>query len=118
VEDAPGPRSGPHRDDPRVYWFFAVAEPVPGAAGIVGRVLDDTHPRIRTRIDELVAAMTPAERFAAMASMTEFVIEQSKAAIAATMPGATPLEIDLRWSEIHYGRELTDRVRRWLSQRP
>ena len=80
-------------------------------------VIGDTHPRVQARIDAIVAAMTPAERLAAMASMTEFVIEQSKAAIAATMPGAPALEVDLRWSEIHYGRELTDRVRRWLSNR-
>lgn len=87
------------------------------SGGIVAGVIGDTHPRVQARIDAIFASMTVEERFTAMASMTEFVIEQSKAAIAATMPGATPLEIDLRWSEIHYGRELTDRVRRWLAAR-
>ncbi|MEO6596487.1 MAG: hypothetical protein ABIP94_17180 [Planctomycetota bacterium] len=53
-------------------------------------MIDDTHPRVRRKIDEIFAAMTPADRFAAMASMTEFVCDQSMAAIAATMPGASP----------------------------
>jgi hypothetical protein len=81
-------------------------------------VIDDTHPAVQARIDAIWAAMSPADRFAAMAEMTDFVITQSRAAIEATMPGASELEVQLRWSEIHYGRELTDRVRRWLGQRP
>lgn len=75
----------------------------------------DTHPRVQARIDAMFAAMSPAERFAAAVSMTEFVCEQSLAAIAATMPGAPPREVQLRWSELHYGRELTARVRRFLA---
>lgn len=79
------------------------------------RVVDDTHPQVQAQVDAIFAAMTPADRFAAMSSMTEFVCEQSQAAIAATMPGASQQEVHLRWSEIHYGPELTDRVRRFLA---
>ena len=75
----------------------------------------DTRPRVQARIDAAFAAMTPAERFAAAASMTEFVCEQSLAAIAATMPDASARDVQLRWSELHYGRELTARVRRLLA---
>lgn len=78
---------------------------------------DDTHPKVRAKIEAIFAAMTVSERFAAMSSMTEFVIRNSMAAIRATMPGATEQEVTMRWSEIHYGKELTDRVRRFLAQR-
>ena len=81
-------------------------------------MIDDTHPQVRRKIDAIFAAMTPSERFAAMASMTDFVCDQSMAAIAATMPNATRMEVALRWSEIHYGNELTARVRRFLADRP
>ena len=80
-------------------------------------MIDDTHPRVHARIDAIFAAMTPSERFAAMSSMTEFACSQSMSAIAATMPGAAPMEVMLRWSEIHYGSALTARVRRYLTDR-
>lgn len=79
--------------------------------------MNGTHPEVQRRIDAIWAAMSPADHFAAMAEMTEFVIVQSRAAIAATMPGASEMEVNLRWSELHYGSELTDRVRRWLAER-
>ena len=84
---------------------------------IIREVIDDTHPRVHARIDAIFAAMTPSERFAAMSSMTEFVCNQSMAAIAATMPDAPRREVVLRWSEIHYGTDLTARVRRYLADR-
>ena len=81
-------------------------------------MIDDTHPQVRAKVDAIFAAMTPSDRFAAMAAMTNFVCNQSMAAIAATMPNATRMEVALRWSEIHYGHELTARVRRFLAARP
>lgn len=79
-------------------------------------MLEDTHPDVQRRIDAIWAEMLPADRFATMAEMTEFVIAQSRAAIAVSMPGAPERDIDLRWSELHYGQELTDRVRRFLAE--
>jgi hypothetical protein len=80
-------------------------------------VVDDTHPQVQARIDAILAAMSPGERLAAPSSMTEFACEQSLAAIAATMPGASRQAVQLRGSEIHYGTELTERVRRFLADR-
>lgn len=51
-------------------------------------MVDDTHPRVQAKVNEIFAAMAPGERFTAMAAMTDFVFDQSMAAIAATMPGA------------------------------
>lgn len=65
----------------------------------------------------MLAAMTPAQRFAMASEMTDFVIDQSLAAIAATMPGASSTEVHLRWCELHYGRELTERLRAYLAGR-
>jgi hypothetical protein len=80
--------------------------------------VDDTSPKTLAVMTERLAAMTPAQRVAMCLEMTDFVIDRSRAAIAATMPGATPLEVQLRWSELNYGTELTDRVRRYLAARP
>ncbi len=66
----------------------------------------------------MLAAMAPAQRFAMAAEMTDFVCEQSLAAIAAVMPGATPEDVQLRWCEVHYGKDLTDRLRAYLRTRP
>ena len=79
--------------------------------------LDDTHPRVRAVMTQRFRAMTPTERFAMAAEMTDFVCEQSLAAIAATMPAASPQEIRLRWCELHYGKPLTDRLRAYLASR-
>ena len=79
--------------------------------------LDDTSPKTLAVMTERLAAMTPAQRVAMCLEMTDFVIDQSRAAIAATMPGATPLEVQLRWSELNYGKALTDKVRRFLAER-
>lgn len=79
--------------------------------------LDDTHPKARAVMTRMLAAMTPEQRFAMAAEMTDFVIDQSLAAIAATMPDASPADVHLRWCELHYGRELTDRLRAYLARR-
>lgn len=79
---------------------------------------EDTHPRVRAKMNEIFVAMTPSDRFAAMSSMTEFVCVQSMNAIAATMPDAESREVALRWSELHYGAALTARVRAHLQRSP
>lgn len=79
--------------------------------------LDDTHPRVRAVMIERIRAMSYAERFAMMSEMTDFVCDQSMAAIAATMPGASRGEVGLRFCEVHYGKELADRVRAFLAAR-
>ena len=91
---------------------------VGGSADYPARVApDDTHPRVRAFMTQRLAAMTPAERFAMAAEMTDFVCDQSLSAIAATMPTATPEEVKLRWCELHYGKPLTDRLRAFLAAR-
>ena len=79
--------------------------------------LDDTHPRVRAVILERIRAMSYAERFAMMSDMTDFVCDQSMAAIAATMPGASRDEVGRRFCEVRYGKELADRVRAFLAAR-
>lgn len=44
--------------------------------------LDDTHPRVRAVMTQRFRAMTPTERFAMAAEMTDLVCEQSLAAFA------------------------------------
>lgn len=43
--------------------------------------IDDTHPRVRAVMGERIRAMTYAERFAMLSEITDFVCDQSMAAI-------------------------------------
>jgi hypothetical protein len=70
----------------------------------------------RVQID-LLRAATPERRFALLRSLTSTVIRLSREAIRAQAPGLTDEEVRLRWAEIHYGRDLADRVRRHLAER-
>lgn len=81
------------------------------------RLDSDTSPAIQRLLDERAQSMTMGERFALTAELTDFVIAQSRAAIATTMPFASEQEVNLRWCEVHYGVEFTDRVRRFLATR-
>lgn len=79
--------------------------------------LDDTHPRVRAVMIDMWKNLSMAERFAMASEMTDFVCDQSMAAIAATMPGASRDEVGLRFCEVHYGNELANRVRAFLAAR-
>ncbi|MEQ1632481.1 MAG: hypothetical protein ABL997_08920 [Planctomycetota bacterium] len=79
--------------------------------------LDDTHPRIQAVVDELASKLTMAQRFWLASELTDFVCDQSMAAIAEVMPGASATEVGLRWCEVHYGNELAARLRRHLAER-
>ncbi len=78
-------------------------------------------PTGRTRADdvqiELLRRAGTARRFALASSLSESVIALSREAIRARDPSLDDREIKLRWVALHYGEELSAKVRRHLEQR-
>jgi len=78
----------------------------------------DTHPEAeRVQIGLLRQAST-AQRFALARSLTATAVSLSRRAIARANPDFSPQEVDLKFVELHYGKELASRVRRYLEGRP
>jgi hypothetical protein len=77
----------------------------------------DTHPAAaRVQLDLLRAA--GFERRATIArSLSRSVIGLSRRALRERMPEAAERELQLRWVELHYGRDLAVRVRAFLARR-
>lgn len=66
---------------------------------------------------ELLREAGTARRAALARSLSESVITLARAAIARRSPGQSELEVNLRFVDLHYGRELGERVRRYLERR-
>ncbi|HUT11926.1 MAG TPA: hypothetical protein VMY42_15605 [Thermoguttaceae bacterium] len=80
-------------------------------------MLSDTHPEAEKVQIELIRQMSVGRRMAIMQSMTAMAIKLSRRAIARANPELSPREVDLKWVELHYGKELAGGFREWLSQR-
>ena len=80
-------------------------------------MFSDTHPHAeKVQIDLLRKAST-GERFALMCSLTATAISLSRRAIARANPDLSPQEVDLKFVELHYGKELAGRLRGYLETR-
>ena len=78
--------------------------------------LSDTDPRMLEVQIELLRRAGPARRAAIALSMTTTAIKLARAAIQRAHPDWSDQEVALMWAEVHYGKELTDRVRAYLSK--
>ena len=72
--------------------------------------IDDTDPTVRRLQIESLRRMTMAQRHAITEDLTATVVQLSRDAIAARMPGASRGDVMLRWIELVYGKDLADRV--------
>ncbi|MFL5732227.1 MAG: hypothetical protein ACJ78Q_03420 [Chloroflexia bacterium] len=77
----------------------------------------DTHPDAERVQIELLRRMTVAQRAELMRSLTRTTIQLARRAIRQAHPEASEEEVDLIFIEVHYGRDLADRVRAYLSRR-
>jgi hypothetical protein len=50
-------------------------------------------------------------------TMSRTVVDLSRAALREQMPGASEHEMLVRWVALHYGTELSERVRRYVQAR-
>ena len=80
-------------------------------------MLSDTSPEAEKVQIELLRQATNAQRIRLALSMTDLAIGLAKRAIARANPGLSRRELDLIYLEVHYGRELADRVRDYLKDR-
>jgi hypothetical protein len=63
---------------------------------------------------ELLRKKTVSERFALVRSLTAFTIDLSRRAIARANPDLSPDELRIKYIELVYGKELSQRVRDYL----
>ena len=77
----------------------------------------DTPPDIERLQIELLQQKTVAERAALAGNLTHFVIQLSRQAIARQHPEWTQRQVDLKWVELHYGRDLAESVQADLESR-
>ena len=80
-------------------------------------MLSDTHPDAEKVQIDLLRKASNSDRFALMGSLTATAISLSRRAIARANPDLSPQEVDLEFVEIHYGKELAARLRRYLEMR-
>lgn len=66
---------------------------------------------------ELMRAAGPARRAGMALRLSSSVIRMSRRAVAKRHPELDEQGVLLRWAELHYGKELTDRVRGYLAAR-
>jgi hypothetical protein len=77
----------------------------------------DTDPEAERVQLGLLRRAGPARRLQMGLSLSAQVITLARSAIQRAMPEASELEVNLRFVELHYGRELADDVRRYLAAR-
>jgi hypothetical protein len=77
----------------------------------------DTHPDAERVQIELLRKASASERFALACSLTATTISLSRRAIARANPDFSPQDVDLKFVELHYGKDLASRVRRYLERR-
>ena len=80
-------------------------------------MLSDTHPEAEKVQIELTRAMTAAQKMTLMRSLTATAIRLSRRAIARANPEFSPREVDLKWVELNYGKQLALELREYLEQR-
>ena len=80
-------------------------------------MLSDTSPDAETVQIELLRKSTVAERFAKVRALTARTVGLSKRALARANPDLSPEELKLRFVELHYGKELAERVRKYVNSR-
>lgn len=80
-------------------------------------MLSDTHPQVEKVMIELLRKATVAQRVARAFSMSAVVKELSMRAVAKANPEYTEQEVKLKWAELHYGKDLADRVREYIREK-
>ncbi len=70
----------------------------------------DTHPAAAAVQLRLLRQASARTRARAMRSLSTTVIELSRRALKARMPGASDTAVAIRWLELHYGEDLAQRV--------
>lgn len=73
--------------------------------------VDDTHPTAAAVHIELLRKAGVTRRASLALRLSKDVVDRSRRGLAERMPGATELDVKLRWVELWYGADLANRVR-------
>jgi hypothetical protein len=78
--------------------------------------VNDTDPRAAAVQIELLRRAGPERRAAMAGRLSDEVIQLSRRALGERSPARLDdLELKLRWAELHYGADLTARIRAYLA---
>ncbi len=69
----------------------------------------DTDDSVENKQVELLRKLTPGQRFNLTCSLTHSVIQLSRKAIASSFPELNDKEIDLKFIELNYGKEIAQK---------
>jgi hypothetical protein len=84
---------------------------------MAGALISDTHPKAAQVQLELLRRATISRRFQLARALSEWTIQLSRRGLRETMPGASELEVGLRFVELHYGAQLAERLATYLAKR-
>jgi len=73
-------------------------------------MLSDTSPDISAKQLEMLRKLSGTQRLQLAARLTDHVRAASRRAIARLNPSLSPRELDYKFIELHYGRELANGV--------
>jgi hypothetical protein len=79
--------------------------------------LTDTNPAAEEFQISLFRRASSSEKLALAFSLSETVIQLSKRAIARANPGMSKRELDIVFVELHYGKELAEKVRNYFNRK-
>jgi hypothetical protein len=86
-------------------------------AAVYNSTVNDTHPAIERKWIEMLRAAGPSRRIAMACAQTDQSVVLSKSAIKRANPKLSDQDLDLLFIELHYGRELAQRVQSELFRR-
>jgi hypothetical protein len=76
----------------------------------------DTHPEAERVQVELLRQASVSKRLSLALSLSETAMSLSRRAIRRARPGISEREVGLTFVELHYGRELAQRVREYVNR--
>jgi hypothetical protein len=79
-------------------------------------MLSDTHPDAERVQIELLRRAGPAQRLKMALDLTATAINLSRRAIARANPHFSEHDVNMRWVELTYGKELASGLRKYLGE--
>ena len=79
--------------------------------------MKDTHPAAEAVQIELLRRAGATRRATIALRLSQDVVERSRRALSDRMPGASEIDVRLRWVELWYGAALASRIRAYLAVR-
>lgn len=76
--------------------------------------INDTNPEVESILIEMLSKLTTSQRIARTLSFSSTILNLSKRAISRANPDKSKTELDLLFVRLHYGNELSDKLKLFL----